>query len=299
MPTPDEYGLELSRSFFEGAGKESADKIADTIGGFFPFFGLKRKAVDVYIDAIKNDDELSPEEKAAAIVNLKSTFKHLKNQKKIADIARAAAPEADFSETSAVDDEWLDRFMDSAKFVSDEGMQLIWGRILAGEFENPGSTPPSTMRVLAEITPKYAKAFQTLCSLEVQFEALDAEGTVLADEHEFVLPEKYEYLEKYGVSFSVLTELEALGLIRFDGTAEFGFTFLNADAHTEIRISYAKDSCIAERYQEDLFPCGVIILTQAGGAIASFTETVSVPEHFSHVVEYLKGHNVVMKSTAL
>ena len=39
-----------------------------------------------------------------------------------------------------VNEEWLDRFMDSAKFVSQEEIQAIWGKILAKEFENQENT---------------------------------------------------------------------------------------------------------------------------------------------------------------
>lgn len=36
--------------------------------------------------------------------------------------------------------------MDSAGFVSSEEIQWIWGKILANEFEKPGSTPPNMIR---------------------------------------------------------------------------------------------------------------------------------------------------------
>ena len=44
----------------------------------------------------------------------------------------------DFSDKSGVSEEWLERFMDSAGFVSAEDIQIIWGKILANELETLG-----------------------------------------------------------------------------------------------------------------------------------------------------------------
>ena len=133
-----------------GAGKIVADlakdkNITDTgsklLGMLCPYLGLKKKAVDMYVKEIE-ESNLPPETKVFTILNTKKTFKKLKNQGKIAEIAVENAKEGtDFSEKSRVDEEWFDRFMDAASYVSSDKMQEIWGRILAKEFEEPGTTP--------------------------------------------------------------------------------------------------------------------------------------------------------------
>ncbi|MBU5471280.1 DUF2806 domain-containing protein [Falcatimonas sp. MSJ-15] len=91
----------------------------------FPFAGLKQKAVEMYVEDIEKSD-LSAETKAFMILNTKKTFKKIKNQKTIAEIAMENTKQGtDFSEDSGVSEEWLDRFMDSAVFVSSEEIQWI------------------------------------------------------------------------------------------------------------------------------------------------------------------------------
>ena len=108
------------------------------MGMLFPYAGLTKKAVDMYIDEIEKSD-MSPEAKVFSVVNARKTIKKIKNQKCIADIAMNNAKEGtDFSDKSGVSEEWLERFMDSAGFVSAEDIQIIWGKILANELETLG-----------------------------------------------------------------------------------------------------------------------------------------------------------------
>ena len=110
------------------------NKVADLFGMLFPYAGIKKKAVDMYIEEIENSD-LSTEAKMISLLNAKKTLKKIKNQKNIAEIAKENAKEGtDFSEKSGVSEEWFDRFMESASYVSSEEMQLVWGKILANEF---------------------------------------------------------------------------------------------------------------------------------------------------------------------
>ena len=118
------------------------NKVAGVMGMLFPYAGLKQKAVNLYIEEIEKSD-MSSEAKIFTVLNMKKIFKKIKNQKSIADIAMENAKEGtDFSEKSGVSEEWLERFMDSAGFVSSEDIQLIWGKILANEFERPGVRHP-------------------------------------------------------------------------------------------------------------------------------------------------------------
>ena len=66
MTTIEEYGLEIAKATAESVGKESANKLFEIIGGIFPFWGLKKKAVSTYISEIENSN-LSPEVKMMAI----------------------------------------------------------------------------------------------------------------------------------------------------------------------------------------------------------------------------------------
>lgn len=291
MITQEDQGLEIAKAAAEGAGRESVSKLANAIGGMFPFWGLKKKAVTTYIADIENSN-LSPETKMMAISNAKKTYKQLKNQVNIAQVAQSAASEGtDFSEKSDVNNEWLERFMDSAKFVSDEQVQLLWGNILAKEFENPNSTPPSVIRILSEITPVYAKAFQTLCSLSVHIVPVDKVGHLLSSETRVILPKDMDYLGKYGLNFSVLNELQMLGLIQFDTLSGY-IIMIDSECYPKLHLIHGKNTATVLKYPDKKFPIGTVLLTQAGLSIARFTDPILVDEHLNAVCAFLKGKHV-------
>ncbi len=291
MATQEEMVLEMAKAAAGSAGKESVNKLAVAIGGFFPFFGLKHEAVSTYVEDIQKSD-LPPETKMMAIANAKKTYKQLKNQMAIAEIAQnAAQPGTDFSLQSGVDDEWLERFMDSGKFVSDEEVQLLWGNILAQEFEEPNSTPPSVIRILTEITPPYAKAFQTVCSLMCDILMENAEGEIVCQGVQPILPTEYEYLNKHGIDFLRLTELDKLGLISFSTSGPY-ILKIDKEEYPKLYLRYeGKQICITQ-YRDKRFRTGSVQLTEAGLAIARFVEHKSIPEHFEAVCNYLAENNV-------
>ena len=296
MPTTEECGLELAKAAAEGAGKESVNKLADAIGGIFPFWGLKKKAVSTYISEIENSN-LPPEAKMMAIANAKKTYKQMKNQASIAQIAQeAASAGTNFSATSGVDDEWLERFMDSAKFVSDEQVQLLWGNILAKEFEQPGSTPPSAIRILSEITPRYAKAFQVICSLSVYIAPVDMTGRIMPLELHIIVPFDYSYLNQYGINFSVLNELQMLGLVQFDPSIGYVIEY-NVKTQPKLHLIYGKKVATVLKYENKQFPTGSLILTQAGMSIARFSEVEIIEGHFDTVCDFLKSRKVELADT--
>lgn len=288
-----DFGLEFGKAAGEAIGTESVNKLAEVIGGVFPFFGTKRKAVTTYISEIQNSD-LSPEAKMMAISSTRKTYKQLKNQHSIANIAQKAAKDGtDFSPTAKVDDEWLERFMDSAKFVSDEKMQLIWGNILAKEFEEPDSVPPRLIRILSEITPSSANVFASLCRLCVNINLIDSNGIILPGSSIPIVtaPDNEKYLLDAGINFSSLTELNILGLIQYNGIQNYLLKF-DASVFPQIRITYGTQVQIVNKYPSMRFPIGYVLLTDAGEYIARISNNDPIDGYFEKVIEFLNQSNV-------
>lgn len=278
----------------EAAAKEGTNMISSAMGCLFPFATAKRDAVKTYIEEIKKSD-ISPESKMIAIGNVKNNYKYLCNQLKIKEIAENTAKEGtDFSLTSGVREEFVDRFMDSAKFVSDEEMQIVWGRILAKEFEEPGSTPPKLTRILSEITPKYAVVFQNICSLSIGFTSLDKDNNPIEQETcPFIICKpNVEYIKGLGISFAQLNELCQMGLIQY----EPGFGLIKAidkDDVPSVSVSYGNQVRIATNYQNKGFPIGEVALTDAGMVLAEVTEKKIIEGHFDFVIKEMENGSVV------
>lgn len=113
-------------------GYEIAKKESRSIfNSLFPYIGLKKEAVETYAEEVKKSN-LAPELKTYLIINAKKTIKRIKNQKAVATIAMNEIESKSLNNVNEnVDNDWIDRFMDSAAYVSSSDLQLVWGKILA------------------------------------------------------------------------------------------------------------------------------------------------------------------------
>ena len=285
-------GEELVKATAEAAARQGVDKIANVLGSAFPFWGLRKRAVEAYVSAIEKSN-LDPATKMLQIANTKKTFREMQNQMAIAEVAQRVAKEGtDFSMNSSVDDEWLSRYMDAGKHVSDEKLQFIWGNILAGEFENPGNTPPSVIRILSEITTKYAEVFAYLCSLQVIIFLSDASGKPHYANTRFLISttDCSEYLASLGINFQTLSELDKLGLIQFDVMAGFIDKY-DIDKYPIIHI-YANQKVITcTKYHNKAFPIGEVLLTDAGQSISRFVDKKALDGFENYVFNYYKSRD--------
>lgn len=74
--------------------------------------------------------------------------------------------------TDAIDADWLNAFSDKASGVSNEQMQVLWGRLLAGEIRNPGTFKLRTLQALTLVDTTEAKLIHESMNLVVDGTAL-------------------------------------------------------------------------------------------------------------------------------
>lgn len=289
---PENLGLEMSKAFAGEAGKESVNKLASAIHGLFPFWGLKAKAIDVYVREIENSG-LSPEAKMFAIANAKKSCREIKNQSAIIDVAYSAVcGEPDNSQNDPVDldDELILRLLDARKFVSDEELQLLWGNVLAGELENPESTPKYIVRILSELSKENAVIFSNLCSLQVSLFADSGSQLWLLGPSFMILQEDAFYLKQLNINSTKLRELEHLGLIDYASIGTYNktiqssfFPYIHIVCGNKVITTYTKD---------DSFNCGTVILTAAGSRIANFVPNQYNSQHMDTIVKKLQENYI-------
>ena len=270
------------------------NKTVSLLGMLFPYAGIEKRALEMYLSDVEKSD-MSPESKLIATLTAKTTIKKLKNQKSIADKAVSSAKEGTvFDASSGVNLEWLERFMDSAGFVSEEQVQQIWGKILAKEFERPGSTPHNMVRILSEITPRHAEAFQKICSMKRLSVYIDNNGNVKKVRRDILVPYEGNETEFYtlGLSFDLLNELETLGLIKFDSIA--GFVALNVPEKGVITYIDGQTQEV-ESHKKDQLPIGNVMLTEAGDCLCKIIQPIPIPNFISLEKKYMVSNGVVFK----
>lgn len=259
----------------------------------FPYRDITKKAVDIYISEIEKMD-ISPEEKVFLILRAKKTIKKIKNQKSIADIAIENAKDGtDFSNESGVREEWIERFMDSAGYVSEKEMQIIWGKILANEFENPGKTPPNMIRILSEMTSQMAKAFCSICNMNIILFSVDSKGEITRAAEKVLVPfeNNTTFMVENYVTFDILNELESQGLITFDSL--FGFL---TDVHFENQeknyFSVKEKVFRIESCQGNGLPIGSVLLTKSGECLKQVVEKKQLKDYDKEVEQCFQKNKV-------
>ncbi|MDH7453540.1 DUF2806 domain-containing protein [Luteimonas composti] len=93
-------------------------------------------------------------------------------QNNVESITSAAAielaPESEVPDT-APEQDWINRFFRAAEDISSEQMQLLWGRILAGEIKSPGSYSLRTLEFFRNLTRENATLLELLCRQAVWY----------------------------------------------------------------------------------------------------------------------------------
>lgn len=108
-----------------------------------------------------------------------------------------------------VDLDWTTRFFDAVSDVSTDEMQILWGKILAGEVNKPGSFSFRTLEAVRNMSKKEAELFSFLATVITNAEA---EMFVISDTL---------LLNKYRISYGSIMLLDECGLINSSGTLSY------------------------------------------------------------------------------
>lgn len=92
-------------------------------------------------------------------------FQEMKKQQNIESVIDEAYLELENVESvsnTPVDSDWISAFFDSVANVSTEQMQKLWGKLLSGEIQHPGSFSLRTLNVLKNLTQTEAGFFEEI-----------------------------------------------------------------------------------------------------------------------------------------
>jgi hypothetical protein len=133
-------------------------------------------------------------------------------QKNIEDITSKALPLLkESSDPNSIEDDWVTNFFDKSRIVSDQEMQDLWSRVLAGEANSPGSYSKRTVNFLSDLDKSDAQLFRSLLGF----------GWMIGDIVPLVFDVGDAIYNERGIRFDTLTHLESIGLIQFNNLASF------------------------------------------------------------------------------
>jgi hypothetical protein len=189
------------------------EKISDAIGGLYKPFQIRRVAqAEADADKIRavTSIEITKLEHRAMF---RLFAEEAKKQHNIEAITLKTLPDiGPESRPEDVEDDWIANFFDKCRLISDEQMQSLWAKILAGEANSPGKFSKQTVNLVGNLDKSDAMLFSQLCSFVF---LLIQEPTAMI--YDF----NHNIYNDVGINFGSLSHLESTGLIHLDGLSSY------------------------------------------------------------------------------
>jgi hypothetical protein len=265
------------------------EKISNAVGALYEPTRIRRRAraegeAEVYaaeaegkaaLIRARTDIELTDLNRRALTRFLAEETKKQVNMESITGKALGQLEEG--AEPQNMDDDWISHFFDSSRHVSNEEMQDIWAKLLAGEANKPGSVSRRTVSLLATISPGDAEMFTKFCTFCGYFG-----GQITPFIFELQGEESLIYA-KHGINFDSLMHLDSSGLVRFDGIGgfsrgPFGSNTIVLYYGQPTRLNFSKDE------GNDL-PLGHVLLTEPGIELANISGAKRDPDFLAYLHE--------------
>lgn len=130
-----------------------------------------------------------------------------------------------------MEQDWIINFFEKGRLISDEGMQELWARILAGEANRPGSFSRRTVNIMNDIDEKCAELFVNACGYVWQ-----VGSQMIPIFHSDEINRNHIY-DTRDIIFLDLQHLEDVGLLRHQG---LGIQFTNDSSSPVVAIYFGK-----------------------------------------------------------
>ena len=230
-------------------------------------------------------------------------------------IAKAIPQLNEDADPHAVEDDWIIKFFDICRLVTDDQMQDIYAGILAGESNSAGSYSPKTLRTLADMNQKSLSLFNAFCSLCLvnlanpddflqsppNFKIRSArvpiirnvlnDTSIINSSMKFnlnkVARESMSIYKKYGFDNSEFLLLLEHGLIADDTFSEYNHFWYNNEIYVILKPS--SNLRFKTEDVQDIRISGYR-LTSVGTELFKIVEPPNPPEYLRTIIGFLQRH---------
>lgn len=238
---------------------------------------LKYEEGNVIIESAPSQEILpAPENDVEQRIIMRVAYQQAKKQSNIEQVIQHAAEDLKSEQEVAhekPDSDWVTRFFDISEDISTDHMQVLWGKILAGEIKRPGSYSLRTLELLKSMNQREAELF------------VRAGKIAIATSDKVFIPnqDNGKYIEeKFGLSFTDILTLREVGLLVMTDL-EFGLTLAKENSQTVFTIG---NTCIIVNRIKDTphQNLNVIVFTEIGKQLYQLTE--QSPADFEYVKKF-------------
>lgn len=260
------------------------EKISDAVGGVFKPYQIVRVAkAEAEANRIQAESQIQVTDLHRRAMH-RFLEEEAKKQSNIESITQNALPLLENkSSPQNVSDDWITNFFDKSRIVSDEEMQSLWSRVLAGEANMPGAFAKRTVNLLGDLDKEDAVLFMRLCGF----------GWMIGNIVPLIFDVQASIYNDQEITFNSLSHLESLGLIQFNHLSGFRRLRLPKAATVfyygqPVTLTFPKDS-------ENELELGKVLLTRAGQQLAPVCSSTPVDGFFQYVKEKWVAQSLVTK----
>ena len=173
-------------------------KLTETIGGWFGWNArAEKKMADAKAYAqIKQAEtetvvmltKLQGEEQLANYIYTRESRK-MNNVQQIVEKTKTLFDNDEKVSEEPVNQDWLNRFMSTAEDISDNEMQYLWAKILAGEIKRPKSFSLKTLDVLRNITKEEAEHIAKMAKFTIDNMYISSEDFAMQLQEQILMDE--------------------------------------------------------------------------------------------------------------
>lgn len=215
-----------------------------------------------YKESLGQDTSLTDQEKAVKISLARTEFRKYVNQAKIVSKAiDSLSRSTDSSHIDDIDADWINTFLSYAENISNEKMQIVWGKLLAAKANGNSDINKKMLQIFSCIEREDIEVFCKLCSMS--FVHMNRDGSYYPFIYIKLFPGYYNGL---GIRRYHLASLDNLGLIEYD--VHGGFV-LPKDPPPLIFGNYKITLNSSKRISN-----GNVRFTQSGRALFSITKVI-------------------------
>jgi len=263
------------------------DTVGNAIGAIYEPTRIRRKAraeadamlIKTEAEGIKKDIE-------------HRTFERLRNreirsQQNIENIVRMSSEALpDSVSDEPVNEDWVYQFFDHCKDISDEEMQSMWGRILAGEIAKPKSFSLQTLRLVKDLSKEDAHIFTSICSFVWQINKCKAAPFIESEAVPFIFHHDkfFSHIDQF---FNYLLHLESIGFISTNFLT--GYVKKNL---TEFSFSYFDKKYIIKKLPNQTpsdFPFGSVLFTNIGRELFPISCPLAVKDYEEWAIKKIES----------
>lgn len=246
--------------------------------------------------AISSPIEISPNEKQDIIsspeieerTKQRIDYQQAKKQLNIENVAAIAAEELKDEPPitdEPVDEDWTTRFFNIVEEISNEDMQALWGRILAGEVKQPKSYSLRTLELIRNLSKREADTFMKVAKFAIK----SGNGHYL-----FKGNDDDKLSKDFRINYEDIALLKEIGLIQPGDFVNHQFVKQTIDSQ---RILIAGNIILFVNVKADtptiMMP--VDVFSSTGNELLKLVKSLPPFEYLEYFAKSIKNENVDVK----